>query len=142
MIPVHFYRDKDYVYINNTDGITKKMTIEEFNACFSDDSGGGGGDEPQADIVVRMNLTDQKMYAEDLVTPVSYTDLITPFTEGKTIKMLSIGEDNVGTFFLVRMRVLYGTYEALFVGVPSTAASPVCIDMAADSPTAQLTLES
>lgn len=38
MIPMTFYRDDEYVYYNNPNGITKKMTIAEFEAMMSGDS--------------------------------------------------------------------------------------------------------
>lgn len=44
MIPLNFYRDDEYVYYNNPNGITKKMTIAEFEAVMS---GEGGGDIPE-----------------------------------------------------------------------------------------------
>ena len=37
MIPVKFYRDENYVYVNNPNGMTKKMTIEAFEAAFEAD---------------------------------------------------------------------------------------------------------
>lgn len=44
MIPLKFYRDDNYVYYNNPNGITKKMTIAEFEAMMS---GEGGSDIPE-----------------------------------------------------------------------------------------------
>lgn len=38
MIPVRFYRDDEYVYYNNPNGITKKMTIADFEAVFNADT--------------------------------------------------------------------------------------------------------
>lgn len=38
MIPLNFYRDDDYVYYNNPNGITKKMTIAEFESMMSNES--------------------------------------------------------------------------------------------------------
>lgn len=38
MIPLNFYRDNEYVYYNNPNGITKKMTISDFEAMMSDES--------------------------------------------------------------------------------------------------------
>lgn len=40
MIPLNFYRDDEYVYYNNPNGITKKMTIADFESVMS----GGGYD--------------------------------------------------------------------------------------------------
>lgn len=39
MIPLKFYRDDEYVYYNNPNGITKKMTIAEFESMMSGESG-------------------------------------------------------------------------------------------------------
>lgn len=38
MISLNFYRDDEYVYYNNPNGITKKMAIAEFEAIMSGDS--------------------------------------------------------------------------------------------------------
>ena len=38
MIPLNFYRDDNYVYYNNPNGITKKMTISDFEAVFNADA--------------------------------------------------------------------------------------------------------
>ena len=38
MIPLKFYRDDEYVYINNPNGVTKKMTIAEFEDAFEADT--------------------------------------------------------------------------------------------------------
>lgn len=38
MIPLNFYRDDNYVYYNNPNGITKKMTIADFEAMMSGES--------------------------------------------------------------------------------------------------------
>lgn len=38
MIPLNFYRDDDYVYYNNPNGITKKMTIADFESMMSNES--------------------------------------------------------------------------------------------------------
>lgn len=40
MIPLNFYRDDEYVYYNNPNGITKKITIADFEAVMN----GNGGD--------------------------------------------------------------------------------------------------
>lgn len=41
MIPLNFYRDDEYVYYNNPNGITKKMTIADFEAMMSGEGGTG-----------------------------------------------------------------------------------------------------
>ena len=38
MIPLKFYRDDNYVYYNNPNGITKKMTIADFESLMSNES--------------------------------------------------------------------------------------------------------
>lgn len=38
MIPLKFYRDDNYVYYNNPNGITKKMTIAAFEALMNNES--------------------------------------------------------------------------------------------------------
>ena len=43
MIPLKFFRDKTHVYVNNPKGITKKMTIADFEEMMS----GGGSDLPE-----------------------------------------------------------------------------------------------
>lgn len=43
MIPLNFYRDDEYVYYNNPNGITRKMSIADFETVMSGGSGGGGG---------------------------------------------------------------------------------------------------
>lgn len=40
MIEMKFYRDDEYVYLNNPDGTTKRATIEDFEKVFSGSSGG------------------------------------------------------------------------------------------------------
>lgn len=45
MIPLRFFRDKTHVYVNNPSGITKKMTIAEFEQMMS--GSGGGSDIPE-----------------------------------------------------------------------------------------------
>lgn len=35
MIEMKYYRDNEYVYINNTDGITKKISIADFEGVMS-----------------------------------------------------------------------------------------------------------
>lgn len=47
MIPLKFYRDDEYVYYNNPNGITKKMSIADFEALFSE--GGVSSDIPTYD---------------------------------------------------------------------------------------------
>lgn len=44
MIPLRFFKDKTHVYVNNPSGITKKMTIAEFEAMMN---GEGGSDIPE-----------------------------------------------------------------------------------------------
>ena len=41
MIPLNFYRDDEYVYYNNPNGITKKVTIADFESVMNGGSGGG-----------------------------------------------------------------------------------------------------
>ena len=43
MIPLNFYRDDNYVYYNNPNGITKKMSIADFEDMLN----GSGGDLPE-----------------------------------------------------------------------------------------------
>lgn len=38
MIELKFYRDDEYVYINNPDGTTKRVAIEDFEAIFDVDT--------------------------------------------------------------------------------------------------------
>ena len=38
MIELKFYRDDEYVYINNPDGTTKRVAIEDFEAMFDVDT--------------------------------------------------------------------------------------------------------
>lgn len=38
MIELKFYRDDEYVYINNPDGTTKRVVIEDFEAMFDVDT--------------------------------------------------------------------------------------------------------
>ena len=38
MIPLKFYRDDNYVYYNNPNGITKKMSIADFESLMSNES--------------------------------------------------------------------------------------------------------
>ena len=38
MIPLKFYRDDEYVYINNPDGTTKRVPIEDFESVFDVDT--------------------------------------------------------------------------------------------------------
>lgn len=38
MIPLNFYRDDEYVYINNPDGTTKRVPIEDFENTFNADT--------------------------------------------------------------------------------------------------------
>ena len=42
MIELKFYRDDEYVYYNNPNGITKKITIADFEAVMNGTGGGGG----------------------------------------------------------------------------------------------------
>lgn len=43
MIPMTFYRDDEFVYVNNPDGITKKVPIADFYGAIS--GGGSGGSD-------------------------------------------------------------------------------------------------
>ena len=43
MIEMTFYRDDEYVYINNPDGTTKRVPIEDFESAISGEGSGGGG---------------------------------------------------------------------------------------------------
>lgn len=38
MIPLKFYRDDEYVYINNPDGTTKRVAIDDFESVFDVDT--------------------------------------------------------------------------------------------------------
>ena len=38
MIELKFYRDDEYVYINNPDGTTRKVAIEDFEGAFDVDT--------------------------------------------------------------------------------------------------------
>lgn len=46
MIELKFYRDDEYVYINNPDGTTKRVAIEDFESAISGEGGSGSGGVP------------------------------------------------------------------------------------------------
>lgn len=51
MIELKFYRDDEYVYINNPDGTTKRVAIEDFESAISGDGGSGSGGEEVVMVV-------------------------------------------------------------------------------------------
>lgn len=76
MIEMKFYRDDEYVYINNPDGTTRKVTIEGFESAIS---GGGSGGESGLKVVgyaEYANQNDIQIIAhtkfEDIEFPVGY----------------------------------------------------------------------
>ena len=75
MIPLNFYRDDEYVYYNNPNGITKKMTIADFESAIS----GGGGDNN----IFSVNFSYTESF--ELVCDKSYNDILSAISSGKPI---------------------------------------------------------
>ena len=91
MIPLRFFRDKTHVYINNPQGITKQMTIAEFEAMLNG-SGGAGG----AGLVVHelYNSDDDytyldKTFAEILDATKNGVVLVLQTYEDETVEMVN-----------------------------------------------------
>ena len=73
MIPLNFYRDDEYVYYNKPNGITKKMTIADFESVMNGGGSGGGGDAlPILAINVVENESNELVYT---VRSKDFTDL-------------------------------------------------------------------
>lgn len=57
MIPINFYRDDEYVYYNNPNGITRKMSIADFESVMSGTGGSGDTDDfVSFDVVLDINF--------------------------------------------------------------------------------------
>lgn len=100
MIPLKFYRDDEYVYYNNPNGITKKITIADFEAVMSGSGGGGGGETGGGVLVVSYD-------AETDGINKSYKEIKEAVASGKIVVLNRVITDN-GTVFLENMYYLVG----------------------------------
>ena len=80
MIPLNFYRDDEYVYYNNPNGITKKMTIAEFESVMS----GTGGESQGVDYLYPVTISYDDttgLYSVDK----SYNEILGALNAGKYV---------------------------------------------------------
>ena len=101
MIPLSFFRDKTHVYINNPDGITKQMTIAEFEAMLNG-SGGTGG----AGLVVQELYHDEGGYT---YLDKTFSEIKDASKDGAVLVLSSYEED--GTTVMVN--TAYVTYAGV-----------------------------
>lgn len=82
MIEMKFYRDDEYVYINNPDGTTKRATIEDFESAISGEGGSSGGDILDVTVEVKVKSADN---IEVLNRSVAIKDIVSAVRENKTV---------------------------------------------------------
>lgn len=101
MIPLNFYRDDNYVYYNNPNGITKKMTIAEFEAVMSGDGGGGSGG---ATVV---NFVQDPDSPSTVKTDKTFAEIRTAMQSGYVVAIYHVGTQ----FMLMPIISLVNAYE-------------------------------
>lgn len=98
MIEIKFYRDDEYVYYNNPNGITRKMTIAEFEALMSGE--GGSSDYGGLELVVYDPLTGK--------INKTWTELNVAFTAGKICYFIVNNSSNemqdYSVYYLLQVR--------------------------------------
>lgn len=109
MIPLNFYRDDNYVYYNNPNGITKKMTIADFEALMSGEGGGGGvpvySDSQTIYLIKDTEVGGFHVYKYDQTAgryvPYPYEQLFTDLENGVvyTFYVTDDNEDNYGEIY-------------------------------------------
>lgn len=106
MIPLNFYRDDEYVYYNNPNGITKKMSIADFESAMGGSSGGSV-------IITKMDMETYKI-------PYSYKDIQNLIAENKS---LIVCFDDVAYFYLARIDGTETPYSVYFISVGTGGAN-------------------
>lgn len=101
MIPLRFFRDKTHVFINNPQGITKQMSIAEFEAMLNG-SGGTGG----AGLVVQELYNDVGGYS---YLDKTFSEIQDASKDGAVLVLSSYEED--GTTLMVN--TAYVTYAGI-----------------------------
>lgn len=105
MIPLKFYRDDEYVYINNPDGTTKRVPIEDFESAISGEggsSGSGGG-------TTVVNFVQDPNSPTTVKTDKTYSEIRTAMQSGYVV-----GVYGVGTQFMVMPLIsLVDAYEGV-----------------------------
>lgn len=98
MIPVRFYRDDDYIYFNNPDGLTKKIPISDFEAIMSGEGGSGGS------LIVTLTVNE----SDKLTTESSYDDIVTNgVLKGKIpVFLLTSDENGTGVSYLYAYQII------------------------------------
>lgn len=107
MIPLNFYRDDNYVYYNNPNGITKKMSIADFESAMS---GGGGGD-------LQISFTGD-ISEQSTIINISYNGIKNAVLSGKAVRLVQPYEGEGSAFYSVYTLITFenddGSYYATF----------------------------
>lgn len=137
MIPLNFYRDDDYVYYNNPNGITKKMTIADFEAVFDADSselpsytssdggkvltvnsGGTGLEWGEVSGDIQIRFTDNISETTTII-PISYNEIKNAVLSGKAVRLVQPYEEDDSEYYTVYTLSSFendsGTYYAYFI---------------------------
>lgn len=93
MIPLRFYRDKSHVYVNNPDGITKQMSIADFEAMLNGSGGGSGS----GGVLVVKTLHDGGSTSH---LDKTYAEICSAISEGKLVITYEFYKDEeTGVFY-------------------------------------------
>lgn len=103
MIPLRFYRDKSHVYVNNPDGITKQMSIADFEAMLN--GGGGGGDSAGIFVVNKLYNAETHVYYLDK----TFAEICGAISAGKLVVTFSVFEKD-GTFYVATTGIIDNAY--------------------------------
>lgn len=136
MIPLKFYRDDDYVYYNNPNGITKKMAIADFESIFDVDaselpaytssdagkvltvnSGGTGLEWGEVGGDLQISFTGDISEASTSIN-ISYNEIKNAVLSGKAVRLVQPPEAEGSEFYSVYTLATFeeddGTYYATF----------------------------
>ena len=112
MIELKFYRDDEYVYINNPDGTTKRVAVEDFESAISGE--GGGSDDGFKVRGVSYTTQSYTLYYRDTYKDCSYNNLLDDDTYNNVVTLKG---DGGRTFYLARITKTGETREAIFIGL-------------------------
>lgn len=104
MIPLRFFRDKTHVYVNNPDGITKQMTIADFEAMLNGSGGGSGS----GGVLVVKTLYDEGGTSH---LDKTYAEICSAISEGKLVITYEFDKDEeTGTFYTAFTGLINNAY--------------------------------
>ena len=128
MIELKFYRDDEYVYINNPDGTTKRATIEDFEKVFS------GGEQAEMTLDSIIFNANKGQLLENGVA-LNYSDFTSKYNNGPVpvVKWSSGGNKRYAYF--VGTSTASTTREVRFITVNDNGVVSVMIFTAPNNTT-------